>query len=256
MDTKGKIVDTAAGLKEQVKDLPVNAKYALYHGKTQVSEGVRDFTSSMTQTRTARAEGRRDKEEQRRKTIAERRAEMEQAAQRKESTTEPKKSAAPVHERPATTTPQTESREPVERSQTQTARPTVQAGSAGKPTERPVVSSVKEKADMPAVEEKQAVKMETPPVRAERQIVKSDLQSAVTEQHTIKADMPPERMERQIVQTASHSDRPLPKAAAPATTEQEPKRQSIKERSSTVKRESTRKEKSRTAAEVKKGEKK
>ena len=79
MDTKGKIVDTAAGLKEQAKDLPVNAKYALYHGKTQVSEGVRDFTSSMTQTRTARAEGRKEKEEQRRKTIAERRAEMEQA---------------------------------------------------------------------------------------------------------------------------------------------------------------------------------
>ena len=125
---------------------------------------------------------------------------MEQAAQRKESATEPKKSAAPVHERPATTTPQTESREPVERSQTQTARPTVQAGSAGKPTERPVVSSVKE-----------------------------------------KADIPPERTERQIVQTASHSERPQPKAAAPTTAEQEPQRHSIKERSSTIKRESTRK---------------
>ena len=215
LDTKGKIVDTAAGLKEQAKDLPVNAKYALYHGKTQVSEGVRDFTSSMTQTRTARAEGRRDKEEQRRKTIAERRAEMEQAAQKKESATEPKKSAAPVHERPATTTPQTESRVPVERKQTQTARPMVQAGSAGKPTERPVVSSGKEKADMPAI--------------TERQVASG---------------------------SSSHSDRPQPKVAAPAIAEQEPKRQSIKERSSTVKRETTRKEKSRTAAEVKKGEKK
>ena len=71
-----------------------------------------------------------------------------------------------------------------------------------------------------------------------------------------KADIPPERTERQIVQTASHSERPLPKAAAPATVEQEPQRHSIKERSSTIKRESTRKEKSRTAAEVKKGEKK
>lgn len=243
LDTKGKIVDTAAGLKEQAKDLPVNAKYALYHGKTQVSEGVREFTSSMTQTRTARAEGRRDKEEQRRKTIAERRAEMEQAAQRKESATEPKKSAAPVHERPATTTPQTESREPVERSQTQTARATAQAGSAGKPTERPVVLSGKEKADMPVVEEKQAVKMETPPVRTERQIVKSEKQPAITERQVISG-------------CSSHSDRPQPKAAAPAIAEQEPKRQSIKERSSTVKRESTRKEKSRTAAEVKKGEKK
>ena len=43
-DTKDKISDTAGQLREQAKDLPVNAKYALYHGKTQVSEGVRDFT--------------------------------------------------------------------------------------------------------------------------------------------------------------------------------------------------------------------
>ena len=243
MDTKGRIVDTAAGLKEQAKDLPVNAKYALYHGKTQVSEGVRDFTSSITQTRTARAEGRKEKEERRRKTIAERRAEMERTAHKKESVAEPQKTASPVHERPATTTPQTESREPVERSQTQTARPAVQVGSAGKPTERPVVSSVKEKADMPAVEEKQAVKMETSPVRTERQIVKSEKQPAVTERQPVSG-------------SSSHSERPLPKAAAPATAEQDPQRHSIKERSSTIKRESTRKEKSKTVAEVKKGEKK
>ena len=181
---------------------------------------------------------------------------MEQAKAKQSSAAEPQKTASPVHERLATTTPQTESREPVERSQTQTARATVQAGSAGKLTERPVVSSVKEKVDMPAVEEKQTVKAETPPVRTERQIVKSEKQPAITERQTIKADMPPERTERQIVQTASHSERPLPKTAAPATAEQEPQQQSIKERSSTIKRESTRKEKSRAAVEVKKGEKK
>lgn len=244
MDTKGKIVDTAAGLKEQAKDLPVNAKYALYHGKTQVSEGVRDFTSSMTQTRTARAEGRKDKEEQRRKTIAERRAEMEQAKSKKSSAAEPQKTASPVHERPATTVSQTESREPVERSQTQTARPAVQAGNAGKPTERPVVSSVKGKADMPAVDDKQTVKAETPPVRTERQIVKSEKQPAITEHQPVSG-------------SSSRSDRPQPKAVtAPVTAEHEPQRQSIKERSSTIQRESTRKEKSRAAAEVKKGEKK
>jgi len=60
-DTKDKIADTAGQLREQAKDLPVNAKYALYHGKTQVSEGVRDFTSSVTQTRTARAGTHRQK---------------------------------------------------------------------------------------------------------------------------------------------------------------------------------------------------
>ena len=49
-DTKDKISDTAGQLREQAKDLPVNAKYALYHGKTQVSEGVRDLDVYKRQT--------------------------------------------------------------------------------------------------------------------------------------------------------------------------------------------------------------
>lgn len=256
MDTKDKIVDTAAGLKEQAKDLPVNAKYALYHGKTQVSEGMRDFTSSMTQTRTTRAKGRKEKKERQRKTIAERRAEMEQAKEKKSSAAEPQKAVSSVHKRPDTTVSQTESREPVGCSQIQTPKATAQAGSAGKSTERPVVSSMREKADMPAVEKKQTVEMETPPVRTERQIIKSDTQPAITEQHTIKADMPPDRTERQIMQTVSHSERQLPKAAAHATTEQELQLQSIRERSCPIKREFSKKKKSKTVTKVKKGEKK
>lgn len=245
MDTKGKIIDTAAGLKEQAKDLPVNGKYALYHGKTQVSEGVRDFTSSMTQTRIARGSGRREKEEQRRKTIAERRAEMEQAKSKKSPAAEPQKTASPVHERPAAT-PQTESREPVERRQTQAARATAQNRSAGKPTERPVVSSVKEKADMPAVGEKQTAKMETPPVRAERQTVKSEAPTSVTERQTMQTSS---RTECQSVSgSVSHSGRPQAKAAPPVPSEQEPQRSSIKERTSAMKQESGGKLKSRTAA--------
>ena len=82
--------------------MPVNAKYALYHGKTQVSEGVRDFTSSVTQTRTARAEQRNAQAESRRQTIAERRAELEQAKQPQKTASEAPKGTAPVHERPVT----------------------------------------------------------------------------------------------------------------------------------------------------------
>ena len=35
-DTKDRMVDTASGLKEQVKDLPTNARYAVYQGKSKV----------------------------------------------------------------------------------------------------------------------------------------------------------------------------------------------------------------------------
>ena len=34
-DTKDRMVDTASGLKEQVKDLPTNARYAVYQGKSK-----------------------------------------------------------------------------------------------------------------------------------------------------------------------------------------------------------------------------
>lgn len=284
MDTKDKIADTDTGLKEQAKGLPVNAKYALYHGKTQVSEGVRDLTSPVTQTRTAKAKGRREKEEQRRKTIAERRAEMAQTErqrqQQTESGKEPQKTVFSVHERPDTNTAQGKSGEPMESRQIQTARATAQAGNAGRPTERrtgksaerPEVSTAKEQTDPPMPAEKQIVKMDTPPVRAERQTVKSDTQPSITEHQTIKAEVLPERTERQTVQMSSHSERqsvsgsfphserPQTKAAPHAPSGQEPQRQSVKERTSTMKQESGRKEKSRaatTAPDIKeKGQKK
>lgn len=75
-DTKDRMVDTASGLKEQVKDLPTNARYAVYQGKSKVKENVRDLTSSISQTKADRASGRKEQQEQRRKTIAKRRSEM------------------------------------------------------------------------------------------------------------------------------------------------------------------------------------
>lgn len=89
------MVDTASGLKEQVKDLPTNARYAVYQGKSKVKENVRDLTSSISQTKADRASGRKEQQEQRRKTIAKRRSEMEQVKQKKQP-------ASSVHERPTT----------------------------------------------------------------------------------------------------------------------------------------------------------
>ncbi|EAC6499370.1 CD3337/EF1877 family mobilome membrane protein [Listeria monocytogenes] len=94
-DTKDRIKDGAGNLKEQVKDLPTNARYALYQGKSKVQDNVRDLTTSISQTKSDRASGRKEQQEQRRKTIAERRAEMEEAKQKKEP-------ASTTHTRPTT----------------------------------------------------------------------------------------------------------------------------------------------------------
>ena len=63
--------------------------------KNEVTGNVRDLTSSISQTKADRASGRKEQQEQRRKTIAKRRSEMEQVKQKKQP-------ASSVHERPTT----------------------------------------------------------------------------------------------------------------------------------------------------------
>src|SRR5699024_4712863 len=73
----------------------LNAKYAIYQGKSKVQDNVRDLTSSISQTKSDRASGRKEQQKQRRKTIVERRAEMEKAKQNKQP-------ASTTHTRPTT----------------------------------------------------------------------------------------------------------------------------------------------------------
>lgn len=129
-DTKDRMVDTASGLKEQVKDLPTNARYAVYQGKSKVKENVRDLTSSISQTKADRASGRKEQQEQRRKTIAERRSEMEQVKQKKQP-------ASSVHERPATKQEQSHDGQTAKQSSIQTSRMESQQAKQ----ERPAVKS-------------------------------------------------------------------------------------------------------------------
>lgn len=75
--------------------MPTNAKYAVYQGKAKVTDNVRDLTTSISQTKADKVSGRKEQQEQRRKTIAERRAEMEQVKQKKQP-------ASTTHTRPTT----------------------------------------------------------------------------------------------------------------------------------------------------------
>lgn len=136
MDTKKPIKESGEKFKEDVQEVPVHARDALYHRETQGSEGVRDFKPTVRQPQIANQEERKDEAQKRIKTIAERRTEMEQAKQRKPSAAEQKKSAAPVHERPAAIIPQEKSREP--------KGAEVQVARTGKAMERPMVSAEKE----------------------------------------------------------------------------------------------------------------
>ncbi len=63
-DTKDKIVDSAGNLKEQVKDIQSNARYAVYQGKSKAKENVRVLTSSISQIKADRPSRRKEQQEQ------------------------------------------------------------------------------------------------------------------------------------------------------------------------------------------------
>ncbi|WP_334196132.1 CD3337/EF1877 family mobilome membrane protein [Muricomes intestini] len=109
VDTKDHIADKAGQIKEQAKDLPVNARYALYHGKKQVSDkvakNVDGFKSGVAQTLKDKKQERAENRNLHRETIAKRRMEFDKARQQK-TTEQPERqktsTSAPIRTRPVT----------------------------------------------------------------------------------------------------------------------------------------------------------
>ena len=147
------MVDTASGLKEQVKDLPTNARYAVYQGKSKVKENVRDLTSSISQTKADRASGR--------KTIAKRRSEMEQVKQKKQP-------ASSVHERPTTRQEQYHDEQTSKQSNIQTSYKESQQAKQERPAVKSDFSSPKVERQGNTVQEKTVQKPATSTTTADR----------------------------------------------------------------------------------------
>ncbi|HBH4012786.1 TPA: YtxH domain-containing protein [Clostridioides difficile] len=98
MDTKQRVKDKAQSVKAQVKDMPIQAGYAVHSVKEKAKDSVSDFKRGIVEEKTTRQQGRAAKQESHRQTIAEKRMAMDKA----KPTGSAVKSAAPVHERPAT----------------------------------------------------------------------------------------------------------------------------------------------------------
>lgn len=160
-DSKERMVDTAGSLKEQVKDLPTNARYAVYQGKAKVKENVRDLTSSISQTKADRASGRKEQQEQRRKTIAKRRSEMEQVKQKKQP-------ASSVHERPTTRQEQYHDEQTSKQSNIQTSYKESQQAKQERPAVKSDFSSPKVERQGNTVQEKTVQKPATSTTTADR----------------------------------------------------------------------------------------
>ena len=107
LDTKNKVKDKANAVKENIKDMPTQTAYAVYSAKEKAKSSVSDFKRGMVQEQQSRQTGRLEKQEQRKKNIADKRMELQKAqearqAQRKADGSATTGATRP-HERPATT---------------------------------------------------------------------------------------------------------------------------------------------------------
>ena len=120
LDTKNKVKDKANAVKENIKDMPTQTAYAVYSAKEKAKSSVSDFKRGMVQEQQSRQTGRLEKQEQRKKNIADKRMELQKAqearqAQRKADGSATTGATRP-HERPATASkPSTEKIQKVKR---------------------------------------------------------------------------------------------------------------------------------------------
>lgn len=105
LDTKNKVKDKANAVKENIKDMPTQTAYAVYSAKEKAKSSVSDFKRGMVQEQQSRQTGRMEKQEQRKKNIADKRMELQKAQEarqaRKTDGSATTRATRP-HERPAT----------------------------------------------------------------------------------------------------------------------------------------------------------
>ncbi|EPM6849801.1 CD3337/EF1877 family mobilome membrane protein [Enterococcus faecalis] len=106
LDIKQRANDKNKRLKEQVKDLPTQAKYAIHKKKVNLKEGIQNFSDTTKNTPQKNQVERLKKQRQHRQTIAQKRLEMEQAKNNRK-TSSPKtqnktNSKTREHQRPVT----------------------------------------------------------------------------------------------------------------------------------------------------------
>lgn len=106
MDTKNKVRDSASSLKENVKDLPTQAGYAVHSAKQKAKDNVSDFKRGVVEERENRQEQRTQKRNLHRENISQKKHELQKAQEAKQTVHANGSATAGAtrsHERPVTT---------------------------------------------------------------------------------------------------------------------------------------------------------
>ena len=159
LDTKNKVKDKANAVKENIKDMPTQTAYAVYSAKEKAKSSVSDFKRGMVQEQQSRQTGRLEKQEQRKKNIADKRMELQKAQEARQVQRKADGSATTgatrPHERPATAStipkPSAEKMQEVKRPATATTSKASEPVKTNVVKERPLSSGASDrKATQPA----------------------------------------------------------------------------------------------------------
>ena len=152
LDTKNKVKDKANAVKENIKDMPTQTAYAVYSAKEKAKSSVSDFKRGMVQEQQSRQTGRLEKQEQRKKNIADKRMELQkaqEARQARKTDGSATTGATRPHERPATTSiipkPSAEKTKEVKRPATATTSKASEPVKTNVIKERPLSSGASDK---------------------------------------------------------------------------------------------------------------
>ena len=153
LDTKNKVKDKANAVKENIKDMPTQTAYAVYSAKEKAKSSVSDFKRGMVQEQQSRQTGRLEKQEQRKKNIADKRMELQKAQEARQVQRKADGSATTgatrPHERPVTAStiskPSAEKMQEVKRPATTTTSKASEPVKTNVIKERPLSSGASDK---------------------------------------------------------------------------------------------------------------
>ena len=150
LDTKNKVKDKANAVKENIKDMPTQTAYAVYSAKEKAKSSVSDFKRGMVQEQQSRQTGRLEKQEQRKKNIADKRMELQKAQEARQVQRKADGSATTgatrPHERPATALkPSAEKMQEIKRPATATTSKTSEPVKTTVIKERPLSSGASDR---------------------------------------------------------------------------------------------------------------
>ena len=149
LDTKNKVKDKANAVKENIKDMPTQTAYAVYSAKEKAKSSVSDFKRGMVQEQQSRQSGRLEKQEQRKKNIADKRMELQkaqEARQARKTDGSATTGATRPHERPATASkPSAEKMQEVKRPATATTSKASEPVKTNVIKERPLSSGASDR---------------------------------------------------------------------------------------------------------------